>query len=92
MSKLNLSKVKEIMEELEKYSVNGFYEEFEAALLITERSTFNSKEITQEMVDRVIIVSQSYDTLFNQDLDYDLDNIFGEYEFLNQFENNEEEL
>lgn len=52
------------------------YSSFEVALLIAERSELTHQEITSELVEKVQELSDSYDSLFNEALNEDLDEIF----------------
>ena len=76
--KADVEKVKEIWEKLQDIiSVNN-YKEFEIAYLITERLDnviSNKEEITKDVVEKVEDISQSVDTLLDEYVSDELDNL-----------------
>lgn len=72
----NLKDVQEIMKYIEEITSKLQYSSFEVALLIAERSELTHKEVTPELVEKVQELSDSYDSLFNEALNEDLDEIF----------------
>lgn len=68
--------VQEIMKYIEEITSKLQYSSFEVALLIAERSELTHKEVTPELVEKVQELSDSYDNLFNEALNEDLDEIF----------------
>lgn len=72
----NLKDVQEIMKYIEEITSKLQYSSFEVALLIAERSELTHQEITSELVEKVQELSDSYDSLFNEALNEDLDEIF----------------
>lgn len=68
--------VQEIMKYIEEITSKLQYSSFEVALLIAERSELTHKEVTPELVEKVQELSDSYDSLFNEALNEDLDEIF----------------
>lgn len=76
--KADVEKVKEIWEKLQNIiSVNN-YKEFEIAYLITERLDnviSDKEEITKDIVEKVEDISQSVDTLLDEYVSDELDNL-----------------
>lgn len=72
----NLKDVQDIMKYIEEITSKLQYSSFEVALLIAERSELTHQEITSELVEKVQELSDSYDNLFNEALNEDLDEIF----------------
>ena len=72
----NLKDVQDIMKYIEEITSQLQYSSFEVALLIAERSELTHQEITSELVEKVQELSDSYDSLFNEALNEDLDEIF----------------
>lgn len=72
----NLKDVQDIMKYIEEITSKLQYSSFEVALLIAERSELTHQEITSELVKKVQELSDSYDSLFNEALNEDLDEIF----------------
>lgn len=72
----NLKDVQDIMKYIEEITSKLQYSSFEVALLIAERSELTHQEITSELVEKVQELSDSYDSLFNEALNEDLDEIF----------------
>jgi len=72
----NLKDVQDIMKYIEEITSKLQYSSFEVALLIAERSELIHQEITSELVEKVQELSDSYDSLFNEALNEDLDEIF----------------
>lgn len=76
--KADVEKVKEIWEKLQDIiSVNN-YKEFEIAYLITERLDnviSDKEEITKDVVEKVEDISQSVDTLLDEYVNDELDNL-----------------
>lgn len=76
--KADVEKVKEIWEKLQDIiSVNN-YKEFEIAYLITERLDnviSDKEEITKDVVEKVEDISQSVDTLLDEYVSDELDNL-----------------
>lgn len=72
----NLKDVQDIMKYIEEITSKLQYSSFEVALLIAERSELTHQEITSELVEKVQELSDSYDGLFNEALNEDLDEIF----------------
>ena len=72
----NLKDVQDIMKYIEEITSKLQYSSFEVALLIAERSELTQQEITSELVEKVQELSDSYDNLFNEALNEDLDEIF----------------
>lgn len=68
--------VQDIMKYIEEITSKLQYSSFEVALLIAERSELTHKEVTPELVEKVQELSDSYDSLFNEALNEDLDEIF----------------
>lgn len=87
---IKLGTVKEIMKFIEKLTSKGDYQCFETALLISERSNLNHNEINEELIDKVQEVSDNYDTLFDESINYDLEEIFEDYN--NEIENDEPDI
>ena len=79
--KADVEKVKEIWEKLQDIiSVNN-YKEFEIAYLITERLDnviSDKEEITKDVVEKVEDISQSVDTLLDEYVSDELDNLESE--------------
>lgn len=76
----NLKDVQDIMKYIEEITSKLQYSSFEVALLIAERSELTHQEITSELVEKVQELSDSYDSLFNEALNEDLDEIFSKSE------------
>ena len=72
----NLKDVQDIMKYIEEITSKLQYSSFEVALLIAGRSELTHQEITSELVEKVQELSDSYDSLFNEALNEDLDEIF----------------
>ncbi len=72
----NLKDVQDIMKYIEEITSKLQYSSFEVALLIAEISELTHQEITSELVEKVQELSDSYDSLFNEALNEDLDEIF----------------
>lgn len=72
----NLKDVQDIMKYIEEITSKLQYSSFEVALLIAERSELTHQEITSELVEKVQELSDSYDSLFSEALNEDLDEIF----------------
>ena len=72
----NLKDVQDIMKYIEEITSKLQHSSFEVALLIAERSELTHQEITSELVEKVQELSDSYDNLFNEALNEDLDEIF----------------
>lgn len=72
----NLKDVQDIMKYIEEITSKLQYPSFEVALLIADRSEITHQEITSELVEKVQELSDSYDSLFNEALNEDLDEIF----------------
>lgn len=72
----NLKDVQDIMKYIEEITSKLQYSSFEVVLLIAERSELTHQEITSELVEKVQELSDSYDSLFNEALNEDLDEIF----------------
>ena len=72
----NLKDVQDIMKYIEEITSKLQYSSFEVSLLIAERSELTHQEITSELVEKVQELSDSYDSLFNEALNEDLDEIF----------------
>ena len=72
----NLKDVQAIMKYIEEITSKLQYSSFEVALLIADRSELTHQEITSELVEKVQELSDSYDSLFNEALNEDLDEIF----------------
>lgn len=72
----NLKDVQDIMKYIEEITSKLQYSSFEVALLIAERSELTHQEITSELVEKVQELSDSYDNLFNEALNENLDEIF----------------
>ena len=72
----NLKDVQDIMKYIEEITSKLQYSSFEVALLIADRSELTHQEITLELVEKVQELSDSYDSLFNEALNEDLDEIF----------------
>lgn len=72
----NLKDVQDIMKYIEEITSKLQHSSFEVALLIAERSELTHQEITSELVEKVQELSDSYDSLFNEALNEDLDEIF----------------
>jgi len=70
----------EIMKYIEEITSKLQYSSFEVALLIAERSELTHKEVTPELVEKVQELSDSYDSLFNEGLNEELDELFIENE------------
>ena len=68
------------MKYIEDITSQQEYSSFEVALMIAERSELNHKEITPELVEKVQELLDSYDGLFNENLNEDLNKIFTENE------------
>lgn len=83
-----LEKVKEFMKYIEDLTSKGDYSSFEIALLIAERSEINHNEINEELIDKVKDISDSYDSLFDQNINYDLEDVFNDFKE-NNLENEE---
>lgn len=64
------------MKYIEEITSKLQYSSFEVALLIADRSELTHQEITSELVEKVQELSDSYDSLFNEALNEDLDEIF----------------
>ena len=77
-----LETVKEIMKYIEDLISLGDYQCFEVALLLAERSSFTHEEITEQLINEVSSVVDCRDTLFDIDLNYDLEDVFSNYEHL----------
>ena len=73
---VDVKDVQEIMKYIEEITSKLQYSSFEVALLIAERSELTHKEVTPELVEKVQELSDSYDNLFNEALNEDLDEIF----------------
>lgn len=76
----NVKDVQEIMKYIEEITSKLQYSSFEVALLIAERSELTHKEVTSELVEKVQELSDSYDSLFNEGLNEELDELFIENE------------
>lgn len=76
----NVKDVQEIMKYIEEITSKLQYSSFEVALLIAERSELTHKEVTPELVEKVQELSDSYDSLFNEGLNEELDELFIENE------------
>lgn len=76
----NLKDVQDIMKYIEEITSKLQYSSFEVALLIAERSELTHQEITPELVEKVQELSDSYDSLFNEGLNEELDELFIENE------------
>ncbi len=79
---IDKEKVRELFDKLNDISF-GNYREFEIALLIMERlcNVIEMKdEITDEVIERVNNICESYDTLFNEYVNEDLDILENEIE------------
>lgn len=76
----NLKDVQDIMKYIEEITSKLQYSSFEVALLIAERSELTHKEVTPELVEKVQELSDSYDSLFNEGLNEELDELFIENE------------
>ena len=76
----NLKDVQDIMKDIEEITSKLQYSSFEVALLIAERSELTHQEITPELVEKVQELSDSYDSLFNEGLNEELDELFIENE------------
>lgn len=76
----NVKDVQEIMKYIEEITSKLQYSSFEVALLIAERSELTHQEITPELVEKVQELSDSYDSLFNEGLNEELDELFIENE------------
>lgn len=72
----NLKDVQDIMKYIEEITSKLQHSSFEVALLIAERSELTHQEVTSELVEKVQELSDSYDSLFNEALNEDLDEIF----------------
>ena len=72
----NLKDVQDIMKYIEEITSKLQHSSFKVALLIAERSELTHQEITSELVEKVQELSDSYDSLFNEALNEDLDEIF----------------
>lgn len=72
----NLKDVQDIMKYIEEITSKLQYSSFEVALLIADRSELTHQEITSELVEKVQELSDSYDSLFNEALNENLDEIF----------------
>lgn len=72
----NLKDVQDIMKYIEEITSKLQYSSFEVALLIADRSELTHQEVTSELVEKVQELSDSYDSLFNEALNEDLDEIF----------------
>lgn len=72
----NLKDVQDIMKYIEEITSKLQYSSFEVALLIADRSELTHQSITSELVEKVQELSDSYDSLFNEALNEDLDEIF----------------
>lgn len=72
----NLKDVQDIMKYIEEITSKLQYSSFEVALLIADRSELTHQEITSELVEKVQELSDSYDSLFTEALNEDLDEIF----------------
>lgn len=72
----NLKDVQDIMKYIEEITSKLQYSSFEVALLIADRSELTHQEITSELVEKVQELSDSYDSLFNEALNEDLDEMF----------------
>ena len=68
------------MKYIEDITSQQEYSSFEVALMIPEISELNHKEITHELVVKVQELLDSYDGLFNENLNEDLNKIFTENE------------
>lgn len=76
----NVKDVQEIMKYIEEITSKLQYSSFEVALLMAERSELTHKEVTPELVEKVQELSDSYDSLFNEGLNEELDELFIENE------------
>ena len=85
-----LEKIKEFMKYIEDLTSNGDYSSFEIALLIAERSNLKHNEINEELINKVEEVSDKYDTLFDENINFDLEDIFIDYN--NELENDEPDI
>lgn len=74
-----LEKVKEIMSYIEDITSKGDYSCFELALLITERGDINHNEINEELIDKVEDISDSYSSLFDENINIDLEDVFNDF-------------
>lgn len=68
----NLKDVQDIMKYIEEITSKLQYSSFEVALLIADRSELTHQEITSELVEKVQELSDSYDSLFNEDIDWEI--------------------
>lgn len=76
---IKLGTVKEIMKFIEELTSKGDYQCFETALLISDRSDLQHNEINESLMEQVQKLSEDYDSLFNEDLNYDLEDVFTKY-------------
>lgn len=68
MKKFDKEKVKEYL----KLFNENYSKEFHVALLIFDRLDISTKDITEEIVNRVGNISYGYDSIYNEDLNYEL--------------------
>ena len=73
---IRVENVRNFMEQIEGLTQKGNYSDFEVALLICERSNIHSSEINKELVDKVMNISQSCDTLFSDYINDELRDVF----------------
>lgn len=86
MKNNKLETVMEIMKYIEDLTSKGNYQLFEVALLIADRSNFHHDEITEDLIDDVLKISECRETLFAEELNYDLDDVFTLFEDFAEWE------
>lgn len=77
---LNINKVKDFMKQIEDLTSRGDYREFEVALLIAERSEINYSDVNADLIEKVEDISNSFSSLFDENLNYELEDIFQEFQ------------
>lgn len=80
---VNVEKVKEIWKVLQEITTGWNYKEFEVAYLMNERLDdviTNENEITEEITNKVYDIAQSVDSLLDEYVREELDNLSREYE------------
>lgn len=68
------------MKQIEDLTSRGDYREFEVALLIAERSEINYSDVNADLIEKVEDISNSFSSLFDENLNYELEDIFQEFQ------------